>query len=154
MRDLVVWFKDVGKEDVALVGGKGANLGEMTQAGFPVPPGFIVTTTAYREFLRENDLETKIKHLLGLVEYEKEESLEKISKQIEHLIKEGRLSPELVGKIFTAYVALSGPLSQALVAVRSSATAEDSPGASFAGQQETYLNVKGEANLLLRLKDC
>lgn len=152
--NLLVWFGDVGKEDIALVGGKGANLGEMTRAGFPVPPGFIVTAAAYKEFLKENNLEIKIKHLLGLIEYDKQASLEKISKQIENLIKKGIMSEVLTKEIFVAYQKLSGTLSEALVAVRSSATAEDLPSASFAGQQETYLNTKGDANLLLRIKDC
>lgn len=153
-KKLLVWFDEVDHEDIALVGGKGANLGEMTKAGFPVPPGFIITSIAYQKFLQENNLEQKIQHLLGLVEFDKQESLEKISKQVEALITNGKLSQELVAEIFTAYAKLSGPLSQALVAVRSSATAEDLPSASFAGQQETFLNTKGEANLLLRIKDC
>lgn len=153
-KKLLVWFDEVGKEDVALVGGKGANLGEMVQAGFPVPPGFIITSTAYREFLQENDLYQKIQHLIGLIEYDKQESLEKISGQIETLIKKGKLSETFVNEVFRAYGKLSGKMKSALVAVRSSATAEDLPTASFAGQQETYLNTQGEANLILCIKDC
>lgn len=150
----IVWFKDVGKEDVALVGGKGANLGEMTQAGFPVPEGFIVTSHAYFDFIRHNDLQTKIHHLLGTIDYSNQKSLEKVSKQIKRLIENGLIPEGMVGEIFTAYAALSDVLKDALVAVRSSATAEDLPDASFAGQQETFLNVKGEANLLLHIKDA
>jgi len=151
---LVVWLKDVGKEDGALVGGKGANLGEMTQAGFPVPNGFIVTSTAYYQFLRENDLQTKITHLLGAIDYANPKSLEKASKNIKKLIIHGKMSEVLIEQIFQAYELLSGVLKNSLVAVRSSATAEDLPNASFAGQQETFLNVKGEANLLLKIKDA
>ncbi|HSD98398.1 MAG TPA: phosphoenolpyruvate synthase [Patescibacteria group bacterium] len=153
-KKLLVWFGDVDKEDIRLVGGKGANLGEMTRAGFPVPPGFIVTSEAFHEFLQKNDLLTKIHHLLGLVDYVQQESLEKISRQIEQLIKKSPLSEELVKQVFSAYSKLGSGLKHAPVAIRSSATAEDLPTASFAGQQETFLNVVGEANVLLRLKDC
>ena len=150
----VVWFKQVGKDDVGLVGGKGANLGEMTQAGFPVPPGFIVTAEAYREFIKENNLEEKISHIIKPIDYQKNASLNKAAKEIKALILKGKMSETLTKEIFDAYQKLGGVLKDALVAVRSSATAEDLPGASFAGQQETYLNVKGEANLLLRIKDA
>lgn len=151
---LLVWFDEVDREDISLVGGKGANLGEMTKAGFPVPPGFIVTSVAYRHFLKENNLETKIRNLLAPIDYTNQKSLEKASKAIKKEIQKNRLSEELVKEIFDAYLRLSGPLKNALVAVRSSATAEDLQDASFAGQQETYLNVKGEANLLLRIKEA
>lgn len=154
MPRLVVWFEDVGKEDVGLVGGKGANLGEMTRAEFPVPPGFIVTTKAYYEFLRENNVEIKIHHLLAACNFEDNTSLSKTSQDIKKLIRNGKMSEQLIDEIFDAYTSLSGPLKNAPVAVRSSATAEDLPNASFAGQQETFLNVEGEANVLLRIKDA
>lgn len=150
----VVWFGDVGKEDVALVGGKGANLGEMVQAGFPVPEGFILTVKAYQDFLRHNDLQTKITHLLGTIDYSNQKSIEKVSSQIKKHIQQGLIPEDMVGEIFHAYATLSGVLKDALVAVRSSATAEDLSDASFAGQQETFLNVQGEANLLLHIKDA
>lgn len=150
----VVWFKDVGKEDIALVGGKGANLGEMVRADFPVPNGFIVTAQSYYLFLRENNLATKIKHLLSTANFEKSESLMQVSSHIKKLII-GAEMPDVVQKdVTTYYETLSGVMKDALVAVRSSATAEDLPGASFAGQQETFLNVKGEANLLLKIKEA
>lgn len=154
MSKLLVWFKEVGKEDVGLVGGKGANLGEMTQAGFPVPPGFIVTAAAYYEFIKENNFNTKVHHLLATCDFNDSKSLKKTSEQVKKLIVSGKMSQALIEEIFDAYTTLSGQLKNALVAVRSSATAEDLPGASFAGQQETYLNVQGEANLLLRIKDA
>lgn len=154
MPKLLVWFKDVGKEDVASVGGKGANLGEMTQAGFPVPPGFIVTAQAYYEFLKENGFTTKIPHLLASCNFDDQKSLSKTSDAVKKLLMSGKMSQELIDEIFDAYTALSGPLHNALVAVRSSATAEDLPNASFAGQQETYLNVQGEANLLVHIKQA
>lgn len=149
---LLVWFHEVDKEDVALVGGKGANLGEMVKAGFPVPTGFIVTSHAYFNFIKENNLITKIKHLLGTVNYDSSDSLSQVSIHIQKIIMQGNMSNELVKQIYSYYQKLSGPLKEALVAVRSSATAEDLPGASFAGQQETYLNVQGEANLILKIK--
>ncbi|MDO8658315.1 MAG: phosphoenolpyruvate synthase [Candidatus Levybacteria bacterium] len=151
-RGFVVWFNEVDKDDVGLVGGKGANLGEMTQARFPVPPGFILTSRAYFEFIKENDLVIKIKHLLQTVNFEKPESLIQVSNHIKKYIIEGKMTDILIKEIFDYYSKLGGVFSDALVAVRSSATAEDLPTASFAGQQETYLNVKGEANLLLKIK--
>ncbi|HEX8965712.1 MAG TPA: phosphoenolpyruvate synthase [Patescibacteria group bacterium] len=153
-QQLVLWFKDVGKEDVELVGGKGANLGEMTRAGFPVPPGFIVTSDAYYAFIKENKLQEKINKVLLTVSYSNSVSLNKASNQIKKIIMSGTMSKELTEKIFAAYKTLGGVLEDALVAVRSSATAEDLPTASFAGQQETYLNVKGEANVLLKIKEA
>lgn len=151
---LIVGFSDVGKEDVGLVGGKGANLGEMTQAGFPVPQGFIVTSNAYFQFIKENNLQTKIKHLISTLNYNNQESLVQVSKHIKKVIIEGKMNEDLAKEIFERYQKLGGVLKDALVAVRSSATAEDLPGASFAGQQETYLNVQGEASLLLKIKEA
>ncbi len=148
----VLWFSEVGKDDVNLVGGKGANLGEMTKAKFPVPPGFIITAQAYYTFLRANNLQTKIKNILSTANLEKPESLAQVSKHIKKYIMEGEIPQDLVKEIFAAYKTLSGPLDDALVAVRSSATAEDLPTASFAGQQDTYLNVKGEATLIHKVK--
>ncbi|MCL5970293.1 MAG: phosphoenolpyruvate synthase [Patescibacteria group bacterium] len=152
-RNFLVWFNEVDKEDVGLVGGKGANLGEMTRARFPVPPGFIVTSNAYFEYIKENNLATKIKHLLSTANFEKPESLMQVSSHIKKYIMEGHISPELIKEIYDYYKKLGGIFSDALVAVRSSATAEDLPTASFAGQQETFLNVKGEANLIHKIKE-
>lgn len=151
---LVLWFKDVDKDDIALVGGKGANLGEMTQAGFPVPPGFIVTATAYYAFIRENNLTTKINTLLKTANYERADSLVQVSRHIKELILAAKISKELQAEVFRSYTILGGVFKDALVAVRSSATAEDLPTASFAGQQETFLNVQGEANLMQKIKEA
>lgn len=149
---LVVKFSEVDKEDVALVGGKGANLGEMIKNGFPVPDGFIVTANAYYEFLKENDLAVKIKHLLKAADFESTNSLSQVSNHIKKYILGAAISEELKREVFAHYKKLGGVLKDALVAVRSSATAEDLPTASFAGQQETFLNVKGEANLIQKIK--
>ncbi len=149
----VAWFNEVDKEDVALVGGKGANLGEITQAGFPVPNGFIVTSNAYYKFIKDNNLAVKIKHLLETANFERPDSLTQVSQHIKKTILEGKLSDEIVSEVFGAYSKLGNAFEDALVAVRSSATAEDLANASFAGQQETYLNVKGEAVLLEKIKE-
>lgn len=148
----IAWFSEIRKEDVSLVGGKGANLGEMTNAGFPVPDGFVITSSAYYDFIRENDLTIKIKHLLATTNFEDSRSLEQVSLHIKKLITNGKLSYKLIKEIISSYNKLSGPFSHALVALRSSATAEDLANASFAGQQETFLNVKGDAVLLEKIK--
>ncbi len=149
----IAWFSEIRKEDVPLVGGKGANLGEIVNAGFPVPNGFIITSNSYYDFIRENNLNIKIKHLLSTVNFNDSKSLEQVALHIKKLIRDGQISKELVKDIVSSYEKLSGRFGQALVAVRSSATAEDLANASFAGQQETYLNVKGDAVLLEKIKE-
>ncbi len=150
----VLWFSEVDKNDIPVVGGKGANLGEMTRAKFPVPNGFIVSSQSYFQFLHENNLTTKIKHLLGTTGFDRPESLAQVSSLIKKLIMEASMSEQLINDIFKSYKMLGGIFKDALVAVRSSATAEDLPTASFAGQQETYLNIKGETNLLFAVKEA
>lgn len=150
----VAWFSEVDKDDIALVGGKGANLGEMVRAHFPVPNGFIITVKAFFHFIKENKLEIKITHLLKIVDYTNPNSLVAVSNYIKKYFLKAAVSEELIREIFLAYRRLGGVFKDALVAVRSSATAEDLPLASFAGQQETFLNVQGEANLLLAIKEA
>jgi pyruvate,water dikinase len=147
----VLWFNEVTKEDVGKVGGKGANLGEMTRAGFPVPPGFIVTAEAYYHYLQENNLDEEIQNILKKVTYEDQKSLEQASRNIKKLILQGNISEQLAREITSAYDTL-GEKQDVLVAVRSSATAEDLPTASFAGQQETFLNVRGKEDVLQKVK--
>ncbi len=151
-RPNVVWFNQVDKDDVALVGGKGANLGEMVQAGFPVPNGFIVTAPAYFSVLDHNNLRPKIKELLTNLDVQNTEKLETASRRIKKLISGAKVPHELADEIIKHYLALDKG-SQPLVAVRSSATAEDLPGASFAGQQVTFLNIKGAANLIETIRE-
>ena len=172
-KKLIVWFDEINKDDVSLVGGKGANLGEMTQAGLPIPFGFVITSNAYFEFLNHNHLMPKIKTFLSHVNVENPVELHQASSHIRKLIEDGEIPKNLIKKIIYFYDHLSikekrKPLTfwhlaaykiknlyqPPLVAVRSSATAEDLPDASFAGQQETYLNIKGEAQLLLTIKKC
>lgn len=151
---LIVSFSEVDKADIPLVGGKGANLGELASSKFPVPPGFIITVEAYRDFLEENTLSRKIREILASTNPDLSSDLQRASSAIEKLIKNGTVPKETVRQVFTSYKKLGGLFSDSLVAVRSSATAEDLPQASFAGQQATFLNVKGEANLIEALKDC
>jgi len=154
LRPIVAFFKDIDKGDLSLAGGKGANLGEMTQAGFPVPPGFAVTVEAYDIFIEENDLLKEITAILKSTDVNDPEQLNGASKKVQKLIL-GSPVPDIIFKeTVKAYRQLSGPFRKALVAVRSSATAEDLPGASFAGQQDTYLNVKGESNLIDKVRAC
>src|ERR1035437_883987 len=153
MPKFVAWFSEIDKNDVPLVGGKGANLGEMINAGFPVPNGFVVTSHAYYHFIQENKLDIKIKHLLSTTNFDHSKSLDQVSLLIKKLVKTGTMSDELMKAIVSSYNTLGGILEYPLVAVRSSATAEDLANASFAGQQETYLNVKGDAVLLEKIKE-
>lgn len=157
-----VWFEEVDKEDAGLVGGKGANLGEMVKAGLPVPPGFIVTANAYFEFLKKAHLKEKIKDKLKNLNHNNSKELQKTAREIRQLITKAEIPPEIASDIFNHYHKLSAhykrgklsikrirkSLQEPLVAIRSSATAEDLPEASFAGQQETFLNIQGDANVL------
>lgn len=151
----VVWFKDVDKDDVGIVGGKGANLGEMTRSGFPVPPGFIVTVHAYEEFLDRSNIRTKISQLTESLDVSDSKALENAARKIQTIITRSPFPRDIALEIIRAYFRLGkGALKHPVVAVRSSATAEDLPGASFAGQQATFLNVQGEANLIERVKEA
>jgi pyruvate,water dikinase len=151
---LVLTFKQIDKHDLPLVGGKGANLGEMTQAGFPVPPGFAVTVEAYDLFLRENNLDSRINEILKVLDCNDPDNLKSNSDRIQKLILHSKIPDEVVSEVTKYYKSMSKGLGSELVAVRSSATAEDLPNASFAGQQSTFLNVKGDANVLESIKSC
>ena len=146
----IVWFNEVTKEDVSLVGGKGANLGEMTNAKIPVPPGFIVTAAAYFDFLKQSKTIDEIRRLLKPLDPNDSKQLQQTSAQIKEVILKATMSPELAEEIKQAYTKMG----RGLVAVRSSATAEDLPEASFAGQQSTFLNVEGEDEVVLAVQDC
>lgn len=151
---LVVSFKDIDKDSLALVGGKGANLGEMTKAGFPVPGGFAVTVPAYNKFLEENQISAKIYDILKITNVDDPNQLEVASKKIQKIVLNSKFPEDVLKEVSTFYKKLSGRFSKALVAVRSSATAEDLPGMSFAGQQATFLNIKGENNLQVAIREC
>lgn len=154
-KKFVVWFKDVDREDIGIVGGKGANLGEMTKAGFPVPNGFIVTAQAYFHFLDEAHLRNDMQDLLHGLDVSNSKQLADTGKAIRTLITRAQFPDDIASDVMKAYFKLdTGLLRHSPVAVRSSATAEDLPDASFAGQQATFLNVQGEANLLEKVKEA
>lgn len=152
----ILWFKEIHFTDVAKVGGKGANLGEMYNLGIPVPNGFVVTSDAYFKFIADNNLKPQIQNILKTTNVNNPDELLTASKKIEALIKKTPLSKELSLEIMKAYKQLSdyGGLKNVPVAVRTSATAEDSAEDSFAGQGETFLNVIGEVNVAHRIRDC
>ena len=151
---MIVFFKDINKGDTALVGGKSANLGEMYNSGFPVPPGFALTIDAYDLFLKENNLITKIYALLKTLDVNDPAQLDIASKEIRKMVMIGKIPDEIARKTIVAYKKLSGFMKNTLVAVRSSATAEDMPGTSFAGQQATLLDIKGETNVMNAVREC
>ncbi len=152
----ILWFREIDLENVKVVGGKGGNLGEMYQLGIPVPNGFVVTVNAYFKFIEENNLKPKIQNILKTVDVDQPDQLLDASKRIRNLIRKTPVSQSLSLEIMKAYKKLSGfgGLKSVPVAVRTSATAEDSTDASFAGQGDTFLNVVGEVNVIDRVRDC
>jgi pyruvate,water dikinase len=156
MPNSILWFNQIHRTDTSLVGGKGANLGEMYNLGVPVPNGFVVTVAAYNQFVDHHHLDKQISQILATVNLADPTDLQEVSLRIKKLIKSKPVPENLAIDIMKAYKRLCsyGGLQNVPVAVRSSATAEDSSQASFAGQQETYLNVLGEANVVHRVRDC
>src|SRR4030042_1710799 len=146
----VVWFDEVTRGDIPLVGGKGANLGEMVHARIPVPPGFIVTANAYFKFLEVRNLTGEIRRYLKDLDVNDSKKLQEVSRLIKDKISSVPMLPDMVKEIKDAYLKLGG----GLVAVRSSATAEDLPEASFAGQQSTFLNIQGEDEVVKAIQGC
>jgi pyruvate,water dikinase len=149
----VVWFEEISHDDIPLVGGKGANLGEMTKAGIPVPPGFCVTSPAYFYFLDANELRPKIKEILKDVNINSGKSLNAARDKVQSLILKAKIPQDLEEAIVSAYKKMPEK-DKTLVAVRSSATAEDLPDASFAGQQATYLNILGAEDVVKHVQKC
>ena len=148
-----LWFTQIRKDDIPLVGGKGANLGEMVNAKIPVPNGYVVTAKAYFDFLAGTSLKEKILTELSGLDYEDSASLIEASKHIKSAILAAQMPEDLQEEIKNCYHQLCGEFDK-YVAVRSSATAEDLPDASFAGQQETYLNVKGYKDVVKNVQKC
>jgi phosphohistidine swiveling domain-containing protein len=140
------------RASLAVVGGKGASLARLSRAGLPVPDGFYVTTAAYERFVADNNLFSRIMAVLGFAEASSTESLETASQSIGSLFMQSPVPPEIVAEITGAYAALAGD--EPAVAVRSSATAEDLPDLSFAGQQDTFLNVQGADAVVEAVKRC
>jgi pyruvate,water dikinase len=151
----IAWFEELGKDDVGVVGGKGANLGEMTRAKLPIPPGFVVTAQAYNQFLDETGIRDRINEILDNTNVDKSSELQAASKEIRKIIEETEMPRSIAKDIMADYRKLSNlsGVNEEFVAVRSSATAEDLPGASFAGQQETFLNIRGE-DVVDKVRKC
>lgn len=164
----IVWFNEIGKEDINIVGGKGANLGEMTASGIPVPYGFVVTARAYQDFIGNQGIERKIRDYLKNLDHKNPKNLESTARLIQKIILQAKMPDYLAKEIMHAYLdlyqkasktknvisKLNTAMKQPFVAIRSSATAEDLPGASFAGQQDTYLNVCGEVNVVKKVQQA
>jgi len=158
----IKWFEELRKEDVPLVGGKGANLGEMTSAGIPVPPGFCVTAEAYKYFVENvkvedgRTLQEWIMDVISKTNVDDSKQLQENTAKIREKIISMEMPEEIASEIEQAYKKLSQRfnMEEIYVAVRSSATAEDLPEASFAGQQETYLDVLGVDDVKEKVKKC
>lgn len=154
----VLWFDELKREDVPLVGGKSSSLGEMTSStNVPVPYGFATTAHGYKYFMESTGLEARIEEKLNeLTDVENSAELRRITAEIRKMIVAEEMPADLAESIRSAYAELGKKVGEAdpFVAVRSSATAEDLPDASFAGQQDTYLNVRGAETIIDRVKEC
>ncbi len=157
-KELVLWFEDVRNVDVSIVGGKNASLGEMINSGLPVPPGFAITAFSYERYIQEKKIAEQIYKIIKetVTNPNDPKQYDTASKKIRELIEKTDMPKDIETAIRTAYKALNSrlQLKDTFVAVRSSATAEDLPDASFAGQQETYLNVKGAEDLIDKVRKC
>jgi pyruvate,water dikinase len=157
-KDLIIWFENLRKTDIPSVGGKNANLGELTNAGIPVPPGFAITAYSYKKFIEETGIATKIYEIIQETVKNKNDpaQYEEASLKIRKLIESTTMPKGIENAIKSAYKELCRKLNlkDAFVAVRSSATAEDLADASFAGQQETFLNVKGTDEVIEKTVKC
>ncbi|MDR3222569.1 MAG: phosphoenolpyruvate synthase [Methanobrevibacter sp.] len=149
-------FEEISKEDVDIAGGKGANLGELTQAGVPVPPGFVITSETYKKFMYETGIFDKVIDLLKPIDVNNNNELQEVAKKIKSLITATEIPNYIQTVIIESYNALGEKtgVEETDVAVRSSATAEDLPEASFAGQQDTFLHIKGIDYLLKYVRKC
>ncbi|MBK5100306.1 MAG: phosphoenolpyruvate synthase [Desulfobacteraceae bacterium] len=162
-KKFILWFNEIGINDVPLVGGKNASLGEMYQnlntKGIKVPNGFAITAYAYRYFLKYAGIEEEIKKTLTGLDTHNIRDLMRKGREVREIIQHSEIPPDLTHAIYTAYDKLSASFNQRGhdnldVAIRSSATAEDLPDASFAGQQETFLNIRGKRSVLDACRKC
>jgi len=149
-------FDELGKADVAVAGGKGANLGEMARAGLPVPPGFVITVDAYGRFYEASGVAAEVSRRLERLEVDDPVQLRRTAESLQALIRRARVPDDVKAAILDAYRMLSeqAGVEQEYVAVRSSATVEDTAQFSFAGMFESFLNVRGGDELIRRVKDC
>ncbi len=154
--EIVKWFEDLGKSDVNKAGGKGANLGELVKAGLPVPGGFVITAQAYLLFTTESGLSQKIAHAIEGLDVDDTAALQSKAKEIQDMIVSADMPSVIKSEIIKAYEELSkrDSIKAQFVAVRSSATMEDSEQASFAGMNATFLNVHGKEDLIRKVKEC
>ena len=160
----IAWFSEITKDSINIAGGKGANLGEMYQLGLPIPDGFVVKADTYGRYLHERTLNETISRKLEGLNVDDTEILQKVAEEIQELIRSTSIPKEIVNEIIDAYELLCAKEDgganaliepqDLFVAVRSSATAEDLPTASFAGQQASFLNVKGSKNVVQAVLDC
>ncbi|MEM1550504.1 MAG: phosphoenolpyruvate synthase [Candidatus Bathyarchaeia archaeon] len=157
-RKYILWLDEIGMEDISLVGGKSASLGEMIRrVGVPVPYGFAVTAEAYRYYIEANELNKKIDMVLRELKDPNDAAvLQRVGSTIREMIVSSKMPKDLEEEIVDAYNKLARLIGEddPFVAIRSSATAEDLPDASFAGQQETYLNVRGASEVVKKIKFC
>ena len=153
---LVRWFQDLSRDDVATVGGKGANLGEMTRAGFPVPPGFVVTVEAYRRFADASGIAARVAERLTRLDVDDAGSLHDASLELQTLVRQSPMPDDVREAVLAAYAELSRTSTDgaAIVAVRSSGTVEDTAQFSFAGMFQSVLNVKDAEGVLAAVKEC
>ena len=152
----VVKFEDLNKSDIGIAGGKGANLGELTQAGIPVPPGFVVTAETYQKFMEDAGINDKVMDILDKIDINDTKALQAASEEIKALINETDIPEDMILFITEAYNQLCQRVGEddTDVAIRSSATAEDLPEASFAGQQDTFLHVSGNDEVIEYIRKC
>jgi pyruvate, water dikinase len=165
----IKWLSELSKKDVPIAGGKGANLGEMYNSGFPVPPAFVVTTKGFHYFIEKTSIQEQINHMLSKIDIQNTEELSKKAKEIRELIVSTKMPEDLEKEILEAYDTFNIDLNEmknssyalsimktarepVFVSVRSSATAEDLGDASFAGQQESFINVKGNKEIIQKVK--
>ena len=149
-------FEDLNKSDIGIAGGKGANLGELTQAGIPVPPGFVVTAETYEKFMEDSGINDKVLDILDQIDINDTKALQSAAEEIKSIIIETPIPDDMVMFIKEAYNQLCQRVGEddTDVAIRSSATAEDLPEASFAGQQDTFLHVSGDEEVIEYIRKC
>ncbi len=146
----VVWFEELSGRDTSIAGGKGANLGELTRAGLPVPRGFVVTANAYLDAMADGHVREELLAEAAAIDVDDDHALAEGAERLQRLVHKAGLPPELRAAITNAYATLG----RGRVAVRSSATSEDAAGASFAGMNQTFTNVEGDEELCARIVDC
>ena len=149
-------FEDLNKSDIGIAGGKGANLGELTQAGIPVPPGFVVTAETYEKFMEDSGINDRVLDILDKIDINDTKALQAAAEEIKSIIIETPIPDDMVMFIKEAYNQLCQRVGEddTDVAIRSSATAEDLPEASFAGQQDTFLHVSGDEEVIEYIRKC